>query len=96
MTDDQLDISPVFKALSRPAMMMGVDYDYILISGMIVMLAFIYTGNFLAFTLYFPLHLLGWILCRIDPFIFRLISARATVGAVKNKGLWQCQSYEPN
>lgn len=94
MDDDSLDISPIFKALSRPAMIMGVDYDYFFISSMLLMLVFIYSGNFLSFLLFFPLHLVGWILCRIDPHIFRLISARATIGAVKNKKLWQCQSYE--
>jgi len=94
MSDDQLDISPIFKALSRPAMIMGVDYDYFFISGLIVMLVFIYSTNLLAFTLFFPLHLVGWILCRIDPHIFKLISTRAAVGIVKNKGLWKCQSYE--
>lgn len=94
MSDDPLDISTIFKALSRPAMFMGVDYDYFFISGLVIMLVFIYSGSFFAFLLFFPLHMLGWILCRIDPYIFKLISARAGLGAVKNKGLWQCQSYE--
>jgi type IV secretion system protein VirB3 len=92
--DEPLDISIVFKALSKPATIMGVDYDYFFISGLIVMLVFIYADNLLAFLLFFPLHLVGWILCKIDPHIFKLLSVRASVGAVKNKSLWRCQSYE--
>jgi len=94
MRDEPLVISPVFKALSKPTTLMGVDYDYFFLSGLLVMLVFIVTDNFLALLLFFPLHLLGWLLCHIDPHIFRLLSVRATIGTVKNKSLWRCQSYE--
>lgn len=96
MTDDPLHTSPVFNALSKPALIMGVDYDYFFISGILVMLVFIYSDNLLAFLLFFPLHLIGWVLAKIDPHIFRLLSVRATLGVVKNKSLWRCQSYEAN
>lgn len=94
MEEEALDLSVVFQALSKPATLMGVHYDYFFISGLLVMLVFIYSDNVLAFLLLAPLHLVGWVLCKIDPHIFRLLSVRATVGSVKNKGLWQCQSYE--
>jgi type IV secretion system protein VirB3 len=94
MEQETMDLSMVFKALSKPATLMGVDYDYFLISGLVVMLVFITSDSFLAFLLFFPLHIAGWILCRIDPHIFRLLSVRASIGSVKNHSLWNCQSYE--
>lgn len=94
MQEELLDIAPVFNALTRHAKFMGVDYDYFLISGLVVILAFINSGNFLAFLLFFPLHLVGWILCKIDPHIFRLLSVKASIGTVRNKSVWLCQSYE--
>jgi len=94
MQQDLLNISPIFKALARPSMIMGVDYDYFYIATLVVMLVFIYTDNFLAFALFLPLYLIGWVLCQIDPHIFKLISARASIGVIKNKKIWQCQSYE--
>lgn len=95
MADEALDISLFFKALSRPATIQGVDYDYFLIMLVSVVLAFIYTNNFLAFLLAAPLYLIGFVLCKIDPHIFRLLSVRASIGVVKNKRLWHCQSYAP-
>lgn len=94
MDQTELNISIVFRALTKPATFLGVDYDYFLISGLLVALIFIYVDNFFVLLLFFPLHLVGLILCRMDPHIFRLISTRASIGAVKNKSLWQCQSYE--
>lgn len=95
MEIEALDISVVFNALSKANTLLGVDYDYFFIEVIIVMLAFIYSGHFLAFLLFVPLHLVGWMLGKIDPHIFRLLSVRASIGTVKNKSLWRCQSYEP-
>lgn len=94
MQEELLDISPVFNALTRHAKFMGVDYDYFLISGLVMILAFINSGNFLSFLLFLPLHLVGWILCKIDSHIFKLLSVKATVGTTRNKSFWHCQSYE--
>ncbi len=91
----ELLIHPVFKALSRPMSIMGVDYDYFFIVGLGVMLAFVFSGSFKAFLVLPPLHLLGWILCLIDRHIFRLLSVRAAIGLTRNTKLWGCQSYAP-
>lgn len=94
MEEEPFELSVVFQALSKPATFLGVDYDYFFISGLVVMLVFIYSNNLLAFLIVAPLHLVGWILNKIDPHIFRLLSVRAWIGSIKNKSLWRCQSYE--
>jgi type IV secretion system protein VirB3 len=93
--NDALDTAPVFLALTKPPMMMGVVYDYFLISVLIVMCGFILSGNFLSLVLFLPLHLLGLILTALDPHIFNILSVRATLGSGKNARFWGCESYEP-
>lgn len=88
--------STLFRALAKPAMMLGVHYDFCFIEAMLVMLVFIYSDHLWTLLLLFPLHLLGCVLCRIDPFIFRLLSIRAMIGRSSNFALWQCQSYGPH
>ena len=88
MEDEPLHISIIFKALTKPAMIFGVVYDYFFIAGLFVMLVFIYTNNLLALLIYFPLHIIGLILSQLDPHIFRLLSIRANIGMIKNKNLW--------
>lgn len=44
---------------------------------------------------YFPLHALGWALCRLDPFIFNLIFRASECAYCPNQKLWGCKSYEP-
>ena len=94
MEETDLYLSLVFRALTKPPMFMGVDYDYFYIEGLVVMLVFIYSDNFLSMLLFLPLHFVGFILCKLDPHIFKLLSVRASIGAVKNKSLWHCQTYD--
>jgi type IV secretory pathway VirB3-like protein len=91
--DVPLQLSVVFKALTRPSTILGVDYDYFFIESMVVMLAFIYSSNFLLCLLFLPFHTAGWVLNKLDPHIFKLLSVRASLGSVRLKNLWGCQSY---
>ena len=75
--DEPLIRSIIFNALAKPNTLMGVDYDYCIIAILLVTLVFIYSGNFLSCLLFGPLHLLGWILCKVDPHIFRLLSIKS-------------------
>jgi len=94
--EGELDIHPVFLALTKPPMIMGVVYDYCLISATLVMCGFILTKSFTSLLLFGPLHFLGWILTKLDPHIFKILSVRATLGSAPNKAFWGCESYEPN
>ncbi len=91
---EDLNISMLFKGLTRMPTLWGVDYNYVLLTCMSIMLIFINTKSFLCLLLFIPMHLIGWLLCQIDPHIFKLLSVRATIGSTKNRSLWNCQSYE--
>jgi len=91
---ENLLISPVFKGLTRNAQLLGVDYHYVIFSGISVFLLFINLNSFLMLLLMIPLHFLGWILCQMDPHIFKILQVKAKIGVVRNRSLWRCQSYE--
>ena len=90
----RLDVSPVFNGLLRQPQFLGVDYTYCVLSGMISILAFLDLSSW-GVLLFIPLHILGWIFCRMDPHIFSLLKVRARIGVVKNYRLWGVQTYEP-
>lgn len=87
-------ISPVFKGLTRNAQLLGVDYHYVIFSGIGVFLLFINLKNFLMLLFFIPLHFLGWVLCQMDPHIFKILQVKSKIGVVRNKPIWRCQSYE--
>lgn len=95
MAKEKLIISTVFVGLTRPPMMMGVTLDYLCLAMMIVLSLTILTNNPICVVLYLPLHLLGWILCKLDPNIFQILLKRADCNYVPNKKIWGCHSYEP-
>ena len=95
MSNETLLTSTIFKALTKKPSFIGVDYDYFFIESMCTMLLFIYINNFAILFIIIPLHLLGWILTQLDPFIFKIISVRASIGINKNNRFWACQAYEP-
>lgn len=92
---DDLMISPIFAGLTRPPMIMGVTVDYLSICFMMTVSAFILSNSFRYLLIYIPLHCLGWLACKVDHHIFRLLSRRLECQNVPNKRLWGCQSYEP-
>ena len=95
MDEERLDISPVFNALTRPAMMMGVTLEYCAASFIFSMCLFIFLGSLPWIGIYFPLHMAGWIGCRFDYNIFNVLFKKMECLGVKNKKLWGCVSYEP-
>lgn len=92
---EQLTISPIFTGLTRPAMMMGVTLEYMSICAMAALCCFIMGDSPLYLSVYLPLHVFGWVLCKIDPNIFRILMKRADCVYAPNKKIWGCQSYEP-
>jgi type IV secretion system protein VirB3 len=87
--------SPVFLGLLREPQFFGVDYHYAVLSLTVSVLAFLNLSSW-GMLLFFPLHVLGWLLCRVDPHIFPLMRCRARLGRIKNIQFWGVQSYDPS
>jgi type IV secretion system protein VirB3 len=92
---EKLYISPIFTGLTRPPMVMGITVDYLGISFMFVLSTFIAGNSAKYLILYIPLHVFGWVACKIDHNIFRIFTKKLECLNVPNKRIWGCQSYEP-
>jgi type IV secretion system protein VirB3 len=93
--EEMLDCSPLFTVLTRPPMILGVTIDYICIIALFSMCLFIITGSPLYGIVYIPLHVFGWIACKVDVNFFRVITKLIECPNTLNKKIWGCKHYEP-
>ncbi len=64
----RLQADPLYLGLARPTMIAGVSYMYFVINGLISMLTFIWTQNFIVIILMGPaIHGFGYLLCMKEP-----------------------------
>lgn len=92
---EAIQVNPVFLALMRPPMFMGVVIDYFLLVLMSVLIAFMVTKAFSVFLLLFPLHLAGWVICKIDPCFFNVFFKSLDFKTSSLKQVLGVQSYAP-
>ena len=53
----------LFLALTRPAMVWGVTYSYLVVNLMVTGILFVWTGSFLTILIGVPVHILGYVAC---------------------------------
>ena len=92
--NEALLISPIFQGLTRRPTLLGVDYHYIIFSGLLIFLLFINLKSLWVIALILPAYFMGWILCHLDPDIFSVLRIKLHIGVVRNRPYWRCQSYE--
>jgi type IV secretion system protein VirB3 len=95
MQSEALFTHPVYQALTRPPMFLGITLDYLLCISSVLICLFILSNSAWYLLSYIPLHSFGWLGCRIDINFFRIICKKTLCTRVKNYQLWGCQSYEP-
>ncbi len=95
MTRSQIQANPIFTGLTRPPMWLGITLDYLSLSALTSLCAFILANNALYLLIYLPLHGFGWLACQFDPNVFRLLMKRSQCPRIANHKLWKCQSYAP-
>lgn len=91
--------SPLFLALTRPIMVAGVTYNFMVLNAMVTTLVFLASGSLLMFLIGIPIHLVGYALSLKDPRIFDLISVAVAKHGnchASNKSFWKCNSYAPD
>lgn len=93
--ENGLRISPIFTGLTRPPMMLGVTVDYLFLSFLSSYGLFMLTSNPIFLIVYIPMHVFGWIVCKIDHNFFRVLLKKMECPDVRNKKIWGCQTYEP-
>ena len=91
---NELQINPVFNALTRPAMTAGVTFEYHMLNLMVSMCVFIGVSPLYGLV-FVPLHLFGWAVCRYDSHFFSILFKRFLLPQVPNAAIWRVRAYEP-
>jgi type IV secretion system protein VirB3 len=91
----ELIINPLFGALTRPAMVAGVTFEYYMLNSMLSMCVFIGLSPLYGLV-FIPLYVFGWVVCRYDTHFFTLCAKRfLSLPNIPNKSLWKVRAYEP-
>jgi type IV secretion system protein VirB3 len=91
---NEFNINPVFGALTRPAMMAGVTFEYHMLNLTISMCLFIGLSPLYGLA-FIPLHLFGWAVCRYDVHLFTIFYKRFSLPQLPNVKIWRVRAYEP-
>ncbi len=90
-----MQIDPLFLGLTRPAMLFGVTYPFVLLNGMTCLLYFIFQGDFIAFILLVVFHGIGYIICSKEPLAVELLMTRsAKCSKCRNRSFYHSNSYD--
>ena len=96
MSDEAVEIDPVFLAMTRPPMFMGVTYTFFVLNGTITTIVFLAANDLLAFVVGIPVHTIGYLLCLKDPRIFDIWRVRLLkTPSSRNRNFWNANSYIP-
>ncbi len=96
MAAAQLDRDPVFGALTRPQMFMGVTYSFFVLNAVVTAELFLITKSLWALIAPLAIHFVGYVACLKEPRIFDLwLTASIRCPRVKNYALWGANSYSP-
>ena len=94
MSDHEVIQHDILGALSRPLMVLGVTLEYLLLTGMAMLILFILSSSVRWLILYLPLHVLGWLACQYDPCVFMILIKQCDFCYSPNQFLWGCHSYD--
>lgn len=91
-----LQRQPLFAALTRPQMLWGVTYPYLVANLIVTTEVFLLAKSFAVIALFGLIHTLGYAACLKEPRRFDLLLTRlARAWRVKNAAIWGGNSYGP-
>lgn len=87
---------PLFLSLTRPALVWGVTYTFVVLNLMVTGMVFVWTGSFVALAVGGPVHGLGYVACLREPRRFELwwVKLRYALPA-PTRFFWGGNSYRP-
>lgn len=92
----RLASDPVFAALTRPQMIAGVTYPYMVLNMVVTAEAFLITRSFWALAIAVVMHGVGYVGSLREPRFFDLwVTKLASCPRVKNFSFWGGNSYQP-
>ena len=92
----RLASDPVFAALTRPQMIGGVTYPYMVLNLIVTLEVFLITRSFWALAIAAVMHAIGDVGSLREPRFFDLwVTRLSTCPRVKNFSFWRGNSYRP-
>ncbi len=86
---------PLFIAMTRPPMIMGVTFIFMGLNFLGVAFIFVITKNLLHLLFIIPIHMVGYLICLKDPQLMDVIVKKSQkTSGVTNKKFWRGASYE--
>ena len=95
MQTQEISLHPIFAGMTRPPMFLGITIDYLMSTALFVVMLFMLFNSATFLILYIPLHILGWIGCKLDPNFFKVFIKKPNKFGMTNKSIWGAISYEP-
>jgi type IV secretion system protein VirB3 len=81
---------PLFKGLTRPAMMLGVTYSGLIMNAMITKVLFLAFNNLLFLFLALPIHLVMYLVCSWDERFFDILTVYVrTIGGDRFRDIYK-------
>lgn len=92
----RLDRDTLFVGLTRPQMLAGVTYTFVIINIVVTTELFLVLKTPWVLLAAAILHVVGWVSCLREPRIFDiwLVSA-SRCRRVRTWSIWRCNSYRP-
>ena len=86
----------LFLAMTRPPMVFGVTYTFLVVNVLVTGLVFIWSGNLWLLLLGGPVHLAGYVSCLGEPRRFDLWTVRLRYALpAQTRFFWGANSYRP-
>jgi type IV secretion system protein VirB3 len=93
---EHVSVDPVFLGMTRPPMIWGVPFRSFVLNGAVTTIVFLAWNDLRGFLLFFPVHVIAYLLCLRDPRIFDLLFVRAAqTPPIPNAAFWKAKSYAP-
>lgn len=91
-----LQLDPLFKGLTRPAMFLGVSFTFSAMNLLLSLLGYILTKNLFILLFFMPLiHSIGYVICFNEPLFLELFLVRnQKCMKCKNRGYHNSNSYD--
>ena len=86
---------PLFIAMTRPPMIMGVTFLFMGLNIFTVAFVFVITKNLLHLCFMVSIHLVGYLMCLKDPQLLDVVVKKTQkTSGVTNRKFWSGNSYE--
>lgn len=90
----ELQRDTLFVGLTRPQMLLGVTYSYVIVNAILTTELFLIFKSVWVLMAALIVHTIGWVACLKDPRLFDLwITKVRRCPRVRNHRLWRCNSY---